>query len=65
MFEPESKAFYSKLFSIINLNYALCVSNYCPKFICEMNEHEYQEFLVRLEYLHHTGVINLDEVLGR
>lgn len=58
--KAESNLFYKKLFQFLNLNQALTLGGYSTKYIHEMNEEEYEEYLIRLEYLHRRGVINLD-----
>ncbi len=58
--KAESKAFYSKLFSFLQLNQALRFSGANIKYIKDMNEKEYHEYLISLEYLHQKGVIDLD-----
>lgn len=54
--------FYTKLFSFLELNQALKYSGYCGKFIHEMNEEEFHQYLILLEYLNERGVINLDSL---
>ena len=62
-YEQESKKFYKKLFHFLNLNQALTLSGYSKKYICEMTEKEYEEYLIALEYLNHRGIIDLDSIL--
>jgi succinate dehydrogenase flavin-adding protein (antitoxin of CptAB toxin-antitoxin module) len=61
---PESEKFYKKLFSLINLNQALVLSGYQNKYLCDMSEKEYHEYLIKLEYLNQRGIIDLDSILG-
>lgn len=56
--------FYKKLFHFLNLNEALTHAGYSKKFVCQMTEKEYEEYLIKLEYLNMRGVIDLDSILG-
>jgi hypothetical protein len=58
----ESEKFYKKLFHFLNLNQALTLAGYSKKYVCDMDEKEYHEYLISLEYLHQRGVINLDSI---
>ena len=55
-----AKAFYSKLFMFLELNQALRFSGFNVKYIKDMNEKDFHEYLISLEYLHQKGVIDLD-----
>jgi hypothetical protein len=56
------EAFYSKLFNSLDLNQALVLAGYPVHYICEMDERQYNDYLVALEYLHINGVIDLGQV---
>ena len=60
----ESEKFYKKLFHFLNLNQALTLAGYSKKYICEMTEQEYEEYLIGLEYLNMRGIIDLGACLG-
>ncbi len=64
-FRLESEKFYTKLFHFLNLNQALKLSGYSVKYIQDMDEKEYHEYLIMLEYLNQRGVIDLDSILGK
>lgn len=58
----EATKFYTKLFKFLELNQALRYSGYCKKFVHEMDEEEYHQYLILLEYLNERGVIDLDSL---
>ena len=58
----EAEKFYNKLFSFLSMNQALHLAGYCSKLVCDMNEEEYRNYMVSLEYLHQRGIINLDDL---
>lgn len=58
----ESQRFYEKLFNFISLNMMLSQTGYAKKLICEMDDKDYEEYLVSLEYLHQHNIINLDNL---
>ena len=64
-YKLESDRFYTKLFHFLNLNQALKISGYAVKYIRDMDEKEYHEYLIALEYLNQRGVIDLDSILGK
>ena len=55
-----AQAFYNKLFLFIELNQALRFGGFNIKYIKDMNEKDFHEYLISLEYLHQKGVIDLD-----
>lgn len=61
-FKIESDKFYKKLFSFINLNHALVLSGYASRYIADMNEQEYGEYMVLLEYLDSRGIIDISKL---
>jgi hypothetical protein len=40
----------------------LAQTGYTKKLICEMDDKDYEEYLVSLEYLHQHNIINLDNL---
>jgi hypothetical protein len=58
----ESNRFYEKLLNFISLNMMLAQTGYTKKLICEMDDKDYEEYLVSLEYLHQHNIINLDNL---
>ena len=57
--KAESDKFYRKMFRFIEMNTALKYSGNCSKFLSEMNQKEYEEYILQLEYLHQNGIIDL------
>lgn len=57
-----AQAFYNKLFLFLELNQALRFGGFNIKYIKDMNEKDYHEYLISLEYLHQKGVIDLDKL---
>lgn len=62
-FKKESEKFYKKLFHFLNLNQALTLAGYSKRYICDMDEKQYHEYLICLEYLHQRGIIDLDSII--
>ena len=57
-----AQAFYNKLFLFLELNQALRFGGFNIKYIKDMNEKDYHEYLISLEYIHQKGVIDLDKL---
>lgn len=58
----KSQKFYNRLLNFLYLNQALVLTGLSTKFIHEMDEVEYEEYLISLEYLNHHGLIDLDQL---